>query len=459
MTQKNLFISASLLEILNEIKDSSVVAQQLIDLSNDKFSHPTKEDCPDYLSFSTDDKSLISYMTGLRVEFTKANSQDFESEVWNSKRRYKARPGAVINKILSDVSPMNLEIFSNLYKSALGLTNFRFEVVQGTTLRYWYRGTKHSEQRGSLGASCMKYDHCQPFLDIYVDNEDIIKMLVMFDSNNKVMGRALLWHLDDVKLMDRIYTINDEELTFHFKMWAQKNDYYFKPVQRWNNTLDFTYKNETNRHRFQVRLKYFDYDVYPYLDTFKFLDPKTGTISNYKTKNTKRVLIHAEGNYNNPDVIHEDFIDGQYYHDCEIQLIEYDSEKICLRTEPVFVHSGKCVYSHANQCYILNNDAYYIEDIGDYVFNEKLKSLNRSQDYNYEKNATATKDHEKKEHIEFAFLSPSGRRYPVNRLDFAAANAAITYEYMSDPSSAHHVQPVPPEEPISRTNGHEYRGG
>lgn len=376
MSTLKLNVSAELLEILNQIKDSSLIAQNLIDLTSDINTHQVNDDYPDYLSLSEDNASMFSYLTPQRMEIFKL-SPDFESEVWNSKRRFKSRPAALVQKIFSKVNGRDLEIFNNVYKAALGLTKFSFKIVQGEDIKRYYHQSLISESRGSLFASCMKYDHCQDFLDIYVDNEDIIEMLIMQDTAGRVMGRALLWNLGDVKIMDRIYTINDEELPYHFKMWAQKNAYLYKPVQKWNNTLDFVENGQTVKKRLEVKLKYSKYSKYPYLDTFKFLDSKSGIISNYKTDNTDKILINAEGGFNNRDAITEDFLDGIYYHHCEMARIEYDSETGKMREEPVWTYNNNAKWSSTNEMYILTQDLIYDRSIDDYLFVEKLDHLNK----------------------------------------------------------------------------------
>jgi hypothetical protein len=39
-------------------------------------------------------------------------------------------------------------------------------------------------------------------------------MVVMVDNNSKFNGRSLLWSIDDIKIMDRIYTIDDESYQY-----------------------------------------------------------------------------------------------------------------------------------------------------------------------------------------------------------------------------------------------------
>jgi hypothetical protein len=94
----------------------------------------------------------------------------------------------------------------------------------------------------------------------------------MLNSSGGLLGRAILWDLDSIKLMDRIYTTNDEDLQFHFKKWGQKTDFY-KSEQNWSNTLYFEQVGQKKRElRIDIKLSNIRFDNYPYMDTFKFLD-------------------------------------------------------------------------------------------------------------------------------------------------------------------------------------------
>ena len=380
--QKNINISTELISILEQIKDSSVIASNLLDLSNDSTSHHIREDCVDYISISNDDVAMLSYLTTERISSIKMTSAHFDYEVWNSKRRYKARPTAVVQKILASVSGRDLEIFANLFKSALGLTKFEFRVVSGSDIRDWYHYSK-AEGSGSLGASCMKHDFCQDFLDIYVDNSDVISMLIMLDYRKKLIGRALLWKIGDELVMDRIYTANDEELPYHFKVWAKNNGYIYKTTQKWNNTLFFEENGKTVLKPLAVKLKHWRYGKYPYFDTFKFLNHSDGIICNHKVEDTNRVLISSDGGWAKNDTLEEDFIDHLYHSRCEMNPILYDSETKKLRDHPVYVHCSKAVWSDCNEMYILKEDSFYQDFTGDNFFKPELNCFNKSDIKNF----------------------------------------------------------------------------
>ena len=75
----------------------------------------------------------------------------------------------------------------------------------------------------------MKYERCNKYLDLYIDNPQKIKLLVLFgQDSSKIIGRALLWYLDSHNhmMMDRIYTTHDSDVNL-FKRYGYKNDLMF----------------------------------------------------------------------------------------------------------------------------------------------------------------------------------------------------------------------------------------
>ena len=110
---------------------------------------------------------------------------------------------------------------------------------------------------------------------------DIKKAKTLTHQDNRLIGRALLWDFDSYKIMDRIYTICDEDLSFYFKQWATKNGYLYKSEQNWFNTIFFeqigTGKKEF---KLEVKLPNIKQHYYPYMDTFLYYDAEQGRLSN-----------------------------------------------------------------------------------------------------------------------------------------------------------------------------------
>jgi hypothetical protein len=193
----DIFVSEELRQVLTQIEHDSTVAQLL--LKKRHLKDDLVDDPVNYISTSETDSSKISYLTGDRIE--RMNPDEY----WTSSRRFIAKPGAFVTKIFKDISSKEVEKFSNLYKSFNKKTAFKLSVVSGKDIKRFYYYESYQSDRGTLGASCMKHESSQRLLNIYSDNPEQIKMLVMTNSDGLLMGRALLWTVGSYKLMDRIF--------------------------------------------------------------------------------------------------------------------------------------------------------------------------------------------------------------------------------------------------------------
>lgn len=357
----DIIISDDLKNILTEFESDSLVAKLLLKKRHDKES---LVDNPINFISIAQDKSKISYLTEDRM------SQLDVSEYWSSSRRFAARPGAFIGKIFKDIPGKEVEKFSNLYRSHTNKVHFTFKVVDGFQIPQYYHINSYAAEKGTLGASCMKYDSCQDYLGIYTNNSDVVKMLVMLNTEGYLLGRALLWNSPEHKIMDRIYTISDEELLFHFKKWATDNGYLYKSEQNWYNTLNFenlsTPKSEI---KIDINIKLSDFRRYPYVDTFKFLNKSDGLLTNYFQKGSSfKTLCSSEGSTYSSDHFRFDDIDRVLRHPADCVYIEYLN---------VTTHCNNTHYSETNDQYILHKDCFYDEEINDYLFKEEYKMFNK----------------------------------------------------------------------------------
>jgi len=196
------------------------------------------------------------------------------------------------------------EQFVNKYKAEYDIQNnafSRFRIVSGEDIRKYYSSKSYSEISGQLGNSCMRYDSCQPYLDIYVENDPKISLVILLSENDddKITGRALLWTLDTpegVLFMDRIYTINDSDVNL-FIEYAIKNGYVYKQTQAVG-TKDFMKNGES----FPIdEMKLFvgkGREDFPYVDTLQYYSPYTGIISSETGQYT---LTDTDGHYDEYD--------------------------------------------------------------------------------------------------------------------------------------------------------------
>jgi hypothetical protein len=355
-----LFISNDFKEILKEIESESMVANLL--LKKRHYKEDLVESPVNYISVSHDDKGKISYLTTDRV-----NSIDSEN-YWTTNSRYKAKPGAFVGKIFKDIPSKEVEKFSNLFRTQSLMPKFTFKIVEGDEIKKYYHHSSYGSTMGSLGSSCMKHDHCQKYFKIYTKNSELVKLLIMLDEDDMLIGRSLLWNLDNNKIMDRIYTKLDEDYSFHFKKWATKNGYLYKSEQNWFSTVFF---ENLNIKRKELYIE-FNIDInpkkYPYMDTFKFINLESGRLYNYIPDNVEVVtLISNNGGYENGDCLKFDGIDKVFRHSSETTWLSYLN---------IHTLSRNCKYSKINDTYILSRDCQYDSKIEDYIFTGDYTHLN-----------------------------------------------------------------------------------
>jgi len=355
----DIFISDKLRDLLTQFESESVVAQKLLYRRID--NSQLVEDFVNFISISDSDKSKISYLTNSRIEQIR---NDSDSDYWTTKKRFHCKPGAFVSKIFNEISQKEIENFSTLFKAYSNKKEFEFKVVSGEDIRKYYYHEMYSSNSGSLGSSCMKYNKCQNYFDIYVNNSQV-KLLIMTSPNSElIVGRALLWDIEPQKIMDRVYTIQDEDYLTHFKKWAKDNGYLTKTHQNWGASSLFESKSESLELQIDIQLDKFVFSKYPYLDTFKWLDLKTGKLSNYKpehfTNNTDRYLLlsNPDGEWYECDYIKFDHIDRQWRYPGD--LICYDGQN--------YTTDRNLNYSETLDSWLLKSESHFDGDIQDYIY-------------------------------------------------------------------------------------------
>jgi len=361
----DLFISDDLSTLFNKFKSKSIYADLLLKNRVDKsilVSEPIN-----YLGISKSDTSKISYLTQDRIE--KICSSGSGDDLWSTGKRYQCKPGSFLNKIFKDVSGKDVELFSTLWKSfTKSSENFEFKVVKGDKIKKYYHFSSYkSEYDGSLGASCMKHDSSQYFLDIYIEND--VELLVLVDDKKKLLGRALLWvTTDGTKVMDRVYTTDDSQWSNLFFDWADKNSHIYKTYQNWARTIQFSSNSDKEfEKKLEIKLKHSNFKYYPYLDTFKWLDKEKSVITNYlpddfSNRNSQYCLSSASGEYCLFNYLSFDQIQKMYVHTDETILIQNNNGETLLTCRSMTNWSG--VYD----CYILRTESIWSDDTNSYIY-------------------------------------------------------------------------------------------
>jgi hypothetical protein len=172
----------------------------------------------------------------------------------------------------------------------------RFDIVEGDALGYWYNRKNYLHPgRGTMGTSCQAVGRLD-WLEIYIKNPETVKLLILRSEENwdKIIGRSLLWKLDDGNtFMDYIYTSNDSDDKV-FKEYAKSKG--------WIN-LDESFGRNLTTHIKPGRL-----DAYPSVDTMNHWNPETGQISNKSFPGSEGIIWTNDGD----DDDFEDFEDDDF---------------------------------------------------------------------------------------------------------------------------------------------------
>lgn len=198
---------------------------------------------------------------------------------WSREGRQTGKPGRIIKKLLAkDYKERDIELFSNQLKAEL-MSFGDFAIVSGEDICYWYNSDNYYNISGTLGNSCMRYNECQCYFDVY---KDLAKMLIC-TKDGKLLGRAILWEIDGKTYMDRVYVCMDylEEQFYQYAMekgWTIREDnslLYDESSQRWLEASD----NYKNPRELNITLTCtYKYPKFPYMDSFRYFDPETLTL-------------------------------------------------------------------------------------------------------------------------------------------------------------------------------------
>lgn len=216
----------------------------------------------------TDRNDTISFLSKDRIERLSIwNDMDMDSKklLYSTPLRQEMKISRFIQLINPYTDKISLDRKINIYKSAynnLILSNHNFKIVSGEDIRFWYNEINYYPGSGTLNKSCMR--NSMDRLDVYCKNPDKIKLLIMIDENNKLLGRSLIWKVDipDCFYLDRAYTVfqEDEEI---FDQYAIEREWkYFKKEQF--NTKMYVFLNKdygsANRNPFMDTFYVFCYD-------------------------------------------------------------------------------------------------------------------------------------------------------------------------------------------------------
>ena len=227
---------------------------------------------------------------------------------WNLKD--KARSDAKIAKLVNQIFPdkytnKEVEEFTNLFKK-IGDTTSEFVLVEGEDIRTWYNEDKYEFTTGELGSSCMRYRRCASYLNIYVENPEVCRLLILkSEDGEEIRGRVLIWKIAEIDIenveyyMDRIYAI-DDATKLMFQEYADKQGWLKRLTSNYGDSKDFKLNTDVYTDvEATVQLKKWKYDYYPYMDTFKRLKKSDGILINDDDSDDEGyyIMTHTDGSY------------------------------------------------------------------------------------------------------------------------------------------------------------------
>ena len=256
-------------------------------------------DKDDYLTFTTMKNFVRNLEATYDADFSSISNgynsnltsylRSTENNIINASRS-QIKIGRLVNQMFpGKFKSAEVEEFVNKFKSVMESSS-SFEIVSGDEIEKCYDKKNYLEIRGTLGSSCMGSK--KGIFDLYTKNNNC--RLLILKEDDKIIGRALVWKLswlstadfddivndNDVYFMDRQYTINDSDVN-RFREYAKSQKWAYKEKNTHSNFGSVVVNGVVYTHsNMEVESNLTGLKSFPYLDTFRTYDPKTGKLFN-----------------------------------------------------------------------------------------------------------------------------------------------------------------------------------
>lgn len=259
------------------------------------------------LKFTKGGKDYFCIGCDMTIEKTKVSEQE-------------VRVGSFVQSLLKkagkEFQQTEIDDFVNKFNSTVKKKEedilSQFEIVQGEDIRKYYLVDNYLNSNHTLGSSCMRYDRCQDYLNIYTDNPGQVGLIILKskDKPDKIKGRAILWKEPNYKnlkqsiedktpFMDRIY-VNDSKDEELFKDFAIAKGFIYKKNQNYS-TEEFMYggkpaeEDEDTAIIVEIFLNRTTFNKFPYVDTMKYYYHEDGFLSNIDDLGSHYTLDETNG--------------------------------------------------------------------------------------------------------------------------------------------------------------------
>ena len=287
-------------------KIESPVSKAILDMNRKKSSYTFINDNLDGFTIQyTEAYRVLDYLEEIYSNNRGFDAQKYmelmstpspDTDFWNNKNRVDIRIGRFVRRFLgNEFSDSEIEDFVNNWKS-LKNDNSKFEFRSGDDLVDAYNSSNYDLDGGynPLFNSCM--NDRDDLVDFYLHVPDL-EIVILLNSDNQIIGRALLWtDVDGRKLLDRVYYMRDSDY-FKFIDLAKENGWFYK---KRNISGGSSWILNNTEHKIKTKIKYpkeVISHLFPYVDSFYYLDDKNGYLMNYEPTGSYYFLNDTDGGY------------------------------------------------------------------------------------------------------------------------------------------------------------------
>ena len=306
-----LFTSQYFVDILKSIND---------DISKDILSFVDKDIKTQYNAINiTDTNDRLSFVSD--NQFQNKLKQGINPFDLFKDENNKTNITRIVRQILKDngkeYSDVEISKFVDKFKAAYNSYKAKKEnkepikLVSGEDIRFWYLSDNYCEKTlkgyGSLGKSCMRHDESQKYLDIYVENPNVCKLLILTaeeEGEEKLKARALFWTTDKGYFLDRVYFTDPSEEEM-MQNWV---------LEKYN--CEITTKKYIGRIKVKLESKKNMYEYYPYMDNLPYYYTIDKTLYSYEPQvNNRKELLYCQstgGDFDRQDLVYCEWLDDSY---------------------------------------------------------------------------------------------------------------------------------------------------
>lgn len=321
----------------------------------------------------------ISFISKSKLEGLKANVKGFVLDDLCAIQRQKyfnaVKPSQFIQSIVDTEIPYcnaTLQVITKAFnKQFLEGINTQFKVYEGEAIAEAY----HS---GTSIVGCMGGGKPQEWFKVYANTKDL-KLVALTDEEGCIIIRALLWYSNGKYFLDNTYEQGaiqgDTELrkVYQYRLYLavlkhlnkRKLDTAFLGhINEYINNLQKTANSSPNEAIKPILEGNFDYEYFPYADTFKSIHKVEGTyhLGNYEGDTDYYFLDSQHGRDAN-DLTQCCYGCGCHYDEDEITFSDYHDEWLC---------NDCCNYCEDRGAYVMSDDTTYDNYRGVYLVSDDL---------------------------------------------------------------------------------------